>query len=79
MSILVPVVTAVLIIVLARSAFRLARRRAARRLAPELSAELRQHKLECLHEPPERVQLEMELLLGEESVAASPKGTTWRR
>lgn len=59
--------SAVLIGALARAAFQAARRRAARRLPHELTVELRRHKIECLHEPPERVQLELELLLGEDS------------
>jgi len=58
-------VACVCIALLARAAFRAARRRTLRRLPRELTAELRRHKLECLHEPPERVELELELLLGE--------------
>jgi hypothetical protein len=49
---------------LARAAFRRARRRAAPRLAPALGTELRMHKLECLGEPPQRVELELHALLG---------------
>jgi len=55
---------------LARSAFRRGRRRDGRRLPTALGAELRVHKLECLGEPPERVDLELRLLLGEPDVAA---------
>ena len=58
-------VACVCIALLARAAFCAARRRTLRRLPRELTAELRRHKLECLHEPPERVELELELLLGE--------------
>jgi len=58
---------AALIAVLARASFRAARRRARRALPRALRTELRRHKLECLHEPPERVELELELLLGEHS------------
>ncbi len=53
------------VVLLARAAFRAARRRAARRLPHDLTDELRRHKLECLCEPPDRVELELELLLGE--------------
>jgi len=70
MSLPVLICAALLVIVLARATFRAARRRAARRLPRELAAELLHHKLECLHEPPERVQLELELLLGELSATA---------
>ena len=51
--------------VLARTAYRRGRRRDARRLPPALGSELRMHKLECLGEPPARVDLELRLLLGE--------------
>ena len=70
MSLWVLICAASLVIVLVRTTFRTARRRAARRLPQELAAELRHHKLECLREPPERVQLELELLLGELSATA---------
>lgn len=55
----------VFVLACARSAFRRGRRNAVRRLPAVLEAELRAHKLECLHEPPARVQLEIQLLLGE--------------
>jgi hypothetical protein len=56
---------AALIAVLARASFRAARRRARRALPRALRMELQRHKLDCLHEPAERVELELELLLGE--------------
>ena len=73
MSLPVPIGAALLVAVVARLTFRAARGRAARRLPRDLAAELRHHKLECLHEPPERVQLELELLLGEPSASHRPR------
>ncbi|HEY2385900.1 MAG TPA: hypothetical protein VGK30_02980 [Candidatus Binatia bacterium] len=65
MSLALAGASGLLITVLARVSFRLARRRARRALPRALRMELRRHKLDCLHEPPERVELELELLLGE--------------
>jgi hypothetical protein len=45
--------------------FRRARARAARRLPPVLLAELRAHKIGCLRQAPERVDLELVLLAGD--------------
>ncbi len=56
-----------LVAVLAGATFRRARRLAASRLPTALGTELRIHKLECLGEPPARVDLELRLLLGEEA------------
>jgi len=54
---------------LAWAAFRRGRGRDARRLPSALGRELRAHKLECLGEPQERVDLELRLLLGDEPPA----------
>jgi len=54
---------------LAWAAFRRGRGRDACRLPPALGRELRAHKLECLGEPQERVDLELRLLLGDEPPA----------
>ena len=67
MSLALAGAAAALIAILARASFRAARRRARRALPCALRTELQRHKLECLHEPPERVELELELLLGEHS------------
>jgi hypothetical protein len=66
---------ACLVAVLARAAFRHGRRLGMSRLPPGLGAELRAHKLECLGEPVERVDLELRLLLGE---APSERGALMR-
>jgi hypothetical protein len=73
MSLWILICVALPLIMLTRATFQAARRRAARRLPQELAAELRHHKLDCLHEPPDRVQLELELLLGEPSAAPRPR------
>lgn len=52
--------------------YRRARRRALRRLSPALAAELRRHKLDCLHEPVERVHLELLLVAGIGEPSPSP-------
>jgi hypothetical protein len=64
------VVVACLVAILAGATFRRARRLAAGRLPTALGAELRVHKLECLGEPPMRVDLELQLLLGEDAPRA---------
>jgi len=62
---------AAIVTALARSAFRRGRRRDTRRLPSALGSELRAHKLGCLGEPPERVDLELRLLLGETGLDAA--------
>ena len=62
-----------LIGLLARMSYRAGRRRASACLSAELTAELRRHKLECLREPPERVELEIELLLGTRPAAQAER------
>ncbi len=57
-----------MVALLARAAFRRGLRRDTRRLPPALGCELRTHKLECLGEPLERVELELRLLLGDAPV-----------
>ncbi|MBI3768410.1 MAG: hypothetical protein HY271_07925 [Deltaproteobacteria bacterium] len=66
---------ACVVTVLARAAFCHGRRLGTSRLPPGLGAELRAHKLECLGEPAERVDLELRLLLGE---APSERGAVMR-
>src|SRR6266403_5706698 len=56
---------ACVVAMVAWAAFRRGRGRDARRLPPALGRELRAHKLECLGEPQERVDLELRLLLGD--------------
>lgn len=68
--------TAIVTALLARAAYRRGCRRAAPLLPAATVAELRAHKIACLGEPPERVALELSLLLGvAEGAGARPDET----
>jgi hypothetical protein len=54
------------------AAYRRGRRAGERVLPTTVLAELSEHKLTCLGEPPERVALELKLLFGTERVAITP-------
>ena len=63
----------VCLLLLVRGSFRCGRRRRPCLLPPALLGELAQHKRHCLGEPPERVALELELLVGATVAARRPE------